>query len=348
MSTQFVRDEAFARVPLARYGRWSIDAVVAEAERNPDHPEVLRHVVGGVRAPILLSSETPSQVADRARALADEARDPATRRRISKSTNVLVSRVMSYPVSIEDLGGADLVEQEIRDSLAGKPADRPEARRLLVWIKASVKWSQEHLGDRGAVVYHGDERHPHLHHLVPLRRRADDPTTADLSFWPPAAAEACVREQAREAGLPRQGKAMFAAGKAARRGILESYNGAVGSRMGHAIESADPRKRRKRREHLERRDLERELDATKAHLAESQAKLSAAEAEITTLRARVASLAEQGRAVISRARVWIGALRGDPATVTVAGEAPTITETKIDATLGVGPADIQRRRMVAI
>lgn len=348
MSTQFVRDEAFARVPLARYGRWSIDAVVAEAERNPDHPEVLRHVVGGVRAPILLSSETPSDVAARAKALADEARDPATRRRIGKSTNVLVSRVMSYPVSIEDLGGADLVDQEIRASLAGHPVERPEARKLLVWIRASVKWSQEHLGDRGAVVYHGDEAHPHLHHLVPLRRRTDDPTTADLSFWPPATAEARVREEAREAGLPRQGKAMLAAGKAARRGILESYNGAVGSRMGHAIESADPRKRRKRREHLERRDLERELAETKAELVESRAKLVAAEAEITTLRDRVASLLDQGRALAARARVWIGALRGDPAAVRDAGEAPTLTEGRIDATLGVSPADIQRRRMVAI
>lgn len=341
MSIQFVRDEAFARVPLARFGRWSIDAVVAEAERNPDHPEVLRHVVGGVRAPILLSSETPSDVAARAKALADAARDPATRRRIGKSTNVLVSRVMSYPVSIEDLGGADLVEQEIRGSLAGQPVERPEARKLLAWIRASVKWSQEHLGDRGAVVYHGDEAHPHLHHLVPLRRRADDPTVADLSFWPPAAAEARVREEAREAGEPRQGKAMLAAGKAARRGVLEAYNASVGSRFGHAIESADPRKRRKRREHLERRDLERELAETKAALVDTESKLVAAET-------RIAHLLDQGRALAARARVWIGALRGDPAAVRDAGEAPTITEGRIDATLGVSPADIQRRRVVAI
>ena len=74
---------------------------------------------------------------------------------------------------------------------------------------------------------------------------------------------------------------MLAAGKAARRSVLESYNADVGSRMGHAIESDDPRKRRRRREHLERRDLERELVATKARLAE-------AETEIATLRTRVA------------------------------------------------------------
>lgn len=348
MSTQFIRDEAYARIPLARFGRWSIDAVVAEAERDESHPEVLRHVVGGVRAPILLSSETPSDVAARAKALANGARDPATRRRIGKSTNVLVSRVMSYPVSIEELGGANLVEQEIRASMAGNPAERPEARRLMAWISESVKWSQANLGEAGSVVYHGDEAHPHLHHLVPLRRRADDPSTADLSFWPPAAAEARVREDAREAGRPRQGKDMLAAGKAARRSILESYNAAVGSRMGHAIESADPRKRRKRREHLERRDLERELAEAKAELVERRAKLAAAEAEITTLRARVASLLEQGRAVISRARVWIGALRGDPTALRDAAEAPTITEGKIDVALGVSPADLQRRRQAAI
>lgn len=348
MSTQFIRDEAYARTPLARFGRWSIDAVVAEAERDESRPEVLRHVVGGVRRPILLSSETASQVADRARALADEARDPATRRRISKSTNVLVSRVMSYPVSVEELGGADLVEAEIRASLAGLPVERPEGRRLVAWLAASVKWSQANLGERGAVIYHGDEAHPHLHHLVPLRRRADDPETADLSFWSPAAAEARVREEAREAGLPRQGKDMLAAGKKARRETLESYNAAVGSRFGHAIESDDPRKRRKRREHLERRDLERELAATRAELAESQAKLAAAEAEITTLRARVASLLDQGRAAIARARVWIGALRGDPTAMRNAGEAPTLTEGRIDATLGVSPADLQRRRQAAI
>ncbi len=341
MPCQFIRDEAFARVPLARFGRWGIDAVVAEAERDESRPEVLRHVVGGVRRPILLSSETPGEVADRARAVAEDARDPATRRRIGKSTNVLVSRVMSYPVSIEDLGGADLVEQEIRDSMAGKPATRPEARQLLAWMAASVRWSQAHLGDRGAVVYHGDEAHPHLHHLVPLRRRADDPTVADLSFWPPAAAEARVREEARDAGEPRQGKAMLAAGKAARRGVLEAYNAAVGSRFGHAIESADPRKRRKRREHLERRDLEREL-------AETKAKLAVLEEENKTLRARVAALLDQGKALIARSRTWLGALRGEPAAVRQVGEAPTISEGKIDAVLGVGRDDIQRRRVAAI
>ena len=134
---------------------------------------------------------------------------------------------------------------------------------------------------------------------------------------------------------------MLAAGKKARRETLESYNAAVGSRMGHAIASTNPRKRRKRRDHLE---IERE----RARADQAEAKLAAAEAEIVALRARVASLLDQGHALAARARVWIGALRGDPAAVRDAGEAPTITEGRIDATLGVSAADIQRRRMVAI
>lgn len=293
-------------------------------------------------------SARPSDVAREAESIVLSSREAATGRRTKRTAQAVVSRVMSYPVSVEELGGADLIESEIMASLAGQPVERPEGRRLVAWLGASVKWSQSALGARGAAPVHLDEAHPHIHHLVPLRRRADDPTIADLSFWSPAAAEARVREHAREAGQPRQGKDMLAAGKAARRSILESYNAAVGSRFGHAVRSDDPLKRRKRREHLERRDLERELAAAKADLQIERERVAALESENATLRARVASLLDQGRALAARARLWIGAMRGDPAAVRDAGEAPTITETKIDATLGVGAADIQRRRVVAI
>ena len=49
-----------------------------------------------------------------------------------------------------------------------------------------------------------------------------------------------------------------------------------------------------------------------------------------------------------RAGVWCGAMRGEPAAVRAAGEAPTISEQKIDGVLGVSQADIQRKRVAAI
>lgn len=346
MQTQFVRDQAIALIPT-RTNRWCADSACVEAERDPARPETYRHVPQP-RVPIYLTSDKPSDIAREAEVILRSSREASTGKKMRISSQAVVSRVMSYPVSVAELGGPDFVEQELRAGLEKRPMRSEDCRRLLAWTVASVKWSKGDLGAMGAALIHLDEANPHIHHVVPLRRRSDLVGSADLSFWKPAAAEMLVRQEARDAGVPRKGRDVIAAGRAARLEIMTSYHAAVGSKFGHAIRSDDPRKRRKRREHLERRELERELAETKADLQIERERVAALESENATLRARVAILLDQGRALATRARLWIGAMRGDPAAVRDAGEAPTLTECRIDATLGVGPADIQRRRQAAV
>lgn len=352
MPAQFLRDEAYASSPIARSGqtrRWSLDAVVAEAERDATVPGALRHVSGRMREPLFLTSERPSDIARWARETAASCREHGTGKRIRKSANILVSRVMSYPVPCSEFGDLDQLEQEIREGLAGKPVERPEVRRLTAWIVASVRWSRQELGDRGAAVVHLDEANPHCHHLVPIRERGDRPGVADLSFWKPAWAAAAIREDARDGGRQHLGRDILAAGRKARQAIAADYHQTVGSRFGHSLASDEPRKRRRRRDHLEIKraeQLEAEVQALRARNAEL-------EEENRTLRARVASLLDQGRALAARARLWISGLRGDRDALRDIAEAPTLTEGRIDATLMAGGrdqaiAELNRRRVVAI
>lgn len=347
MTAQFVRDEAYALSPKAKSGRLSIDHVVAEAERDEGNPKAFDHVEMP-RHPIYLTPERPSDIAKHVRVLASESLEPGTGQRMKRFARSMVSRVMTYPVSVAALGGPDVVEEEIKTSLAGKTVDRPEGRRLVAWMAAAMRWSMKDLGDRGSFVFHGDEAHPHIHHIVPLRRRPKDPKVADLWFWKPAAAEARVREECREAGVERQGKDMIAAGKAARRDIMDSYQEAVGGRFGHALLTDDPRKRRRRRDHLLLRDAERGLASTKAALAEREAELAETRAALEREKAENAKLRDKLGAVLERARFWFSALRGEPSAVREITEAPTLSQGKIDSALGVSQADVQRRRVAAV
>lgn len=339
MPTQFVRDQAIALIPT-RTNRWCADSACVEAERDPARPETFRHVPEP-RVPIYFTGAKPSDVAREAEEILRSSKEASTGKKMRISSQAIVSRVMSYPVSVADLGGPDFVEQELRAGLEKQPMRSEECRRLLAWTIAAVKWSKGDLGAMGSALMHLDEANPHIHHVVPLRRRGDLVGSADLSFWKPAAAEMRVRQEARDAGVPRKGRDVIAAGRAARLEIMTSYHDAVGSKFGHAIRSDDPRKRRKRRDHLKLRELEAEQAALRARVVEL-------ETENRTLRERVAALLDQGRALAARARVWIGALRGDQASLRDAAEAPTLTEGRIDAALGVSQADIQRRRQAAI
>lgn len=347
MPAQFIRDEAYAASPISRSGqttRWSLDAVVAEAERDATVPGALRHVSGTMRPPLFLTSERPSDIARRARKTAASCREHGTGKKIRSTANIAVSRVMSYPVPCADFGDLDQLDQELRAGLAGQPVERPEVRRLLAWIVSSVRWSRQDLGDRGAVVVHLDEANPHAHHLVPIRERADRPGVADLSFWRPAWAAAALREDAREDGRQHLGRDILAAGRKTRLAIAADYQAAVGSKFGHDLKSDAPRRRRRRRDHLEIKRVEQ----LEAEVVALRVRCAALEEENKTLRARVAALLDQGRALAARARIWIGALRGDPASLRDAGEAPTLTEGRIDTALGISRDDLQRRRQSAI
>ena len=62
MAAQFIRDETFAFKPISRSGRktrWSIDDILHEATRDPDHPEAWRHLPDAIRMePIPLTAMT--------------------------------------------------------------------------------------------------------------------------------------------------------------------------------------------------------------------------------------------------------------------------------------------------
>lgn len=352
MPAQFLRDEAFASCPISRSGqtrRWSVDAVVAEAERDATVPGALRHVSDQMRAPLFLTAERPSDIARRAREAAASCREHGSGKRIRKSANILVSRVMSYPVPCAEFGDIDQLERELRAGLAGEPIDRPEVRRLHAWIVASVRWSRQDLGELGAVVVHLDESNPHAHHLVPIRERGDRPGVADLSFWKPAWAAAAIREDARDGGRQHLGRDILAAGRKTRQAIATDYQQAVGSKFGHTLSSDEPRRRRGRRDHLEIKRVE-QIETENRTL---RARVVELEQENATLRARVASLLDQGRALAARARTWIAGLRGDRDAMRDIAEAPTLTEARIDAKLlpdgrDQAIAELHRKRAVAI
>lgn len=340
MPAQFIRDELAAISPIARQGqnrRWSVDAVVAEAERDEAEPGALRHVEHP-RRPIFLTTARPSAVAQRAVETAVRCREHGTGKRIRNTANVLVSRVMSYPVACADLGDLDTLDLDIRRDLGSAGAVRPEVKQLTQWVRACATWSRTDLGDLGAMVLHLDEAHPHIHHLVPIRERADRPGTADLSFWRPGAADQRVREAARANGERVLGRDVMRATREARVAIADDYHAAVGSRFGHSRKSEAPRDRRKRRDHLELRDLRARAERAEAEVGRLSAALAAAEATIARL-----------RAAIERARRWIAALRGDRSAARELSETPTLTEARLDAALidrDAALRDLLRRRVV--
>ena len=99
-------------------------------------------------------------------------------------------------------------------------------------------------------------------------------------------------------------------------------------------------------ERAQKAERERDEQRARAERAEAEARsltdrLAAADAEIGRLRDKL-------RAVLDRARVWFGALRGDPLSLRDATEAPTISQAKIDRVLGVSQSDLQRRRVSAL
>lgn len=95
------------------------------------------------------------------------------------------------------------------------------------------------------------------------------------------------------------------------------------------------------------------MEQLEAEVVALRVRNAALEEENQNLRARVASLLDQGRALAARARVWIAGLRGDSTALRDIAEAPTLTESRIDATLLPDGRDqalgeLQRRRVVAI
>lgn len=374
MPSQFIRDEAFSFAPISRQGRktrWSIDAVIAEATRDPAHPEAWRHVSECRRLePIPMTDTMLLQVRDAARAAVDSGREEDGRR-FRSTGNALISRVVSYPVRVDHFGYPRAVLHDmIGRGFAGERIEDPDIDQFVRWARMSVEWSRRDLGGDVAAVAHLDEENGHCHILRPIQI---DPDTgiASLGFWRPAAAQIAVRQAARGAGFrhrPADSKIAF---QAALRGVAEDYHLTVGVHFGHSLVSETPRKREPYRTRKAMTEAERQAAVAVAEAAakteseraqkaerelrETRARAEIAEAEARSLADRLAAAdAENGRLrdklrqVLERAKKWIGALRGDAAAVREIGEPATVSEGKIDTALGVGRDDIQRRRVSAL
>lgn len=126
---QFAHIETYARQPKS--GR-SISNIVAEAERKSGY---CAHVTEPM-PPVLLYGHTPSEVAEKATAWADDSKDP-TGRKIRKDGICLLAGVITYPRE-------------------GKDWDR--------FKTAVVDWLKKEYGDNlESIIEHQDEEHPHLH-----------------------------------------------------------------------------------------------------------------------------------------------------------------------------------------
>lgn len=350
--------------------RWSVDAVVAEAMRDPDRPDALKRVKGCVRTPIQITEQSPVDVATEAAITAGT----ATERngwKLRPSTRVLLSRVMSYPRRCDDFGmSRDQLEAVVRSGLRGDTVGNHGARDLVDWISASAAWSERNLGSAGAMVVHLDEECPHIHHLVPIRKHAGT-NVADLSFSAPEAAMIAARQAAKASGRKHTTHEVQKAYAIAQREVADEYYVEVGAAFGQARMTDQPRKRRDYRtqralteadrreavaaaEAAAKAEIERATRAER-EFRETRARAEKAEAEVRSLADRLAAadaensrLRDKLRAVIDRARTWVGALRGDPASLRDATEAPTISQAKIDGVLGIGAVDLQRKKVAAI
>lgn len=373
MPAQFIRDEAFAFKPITRAGnrRWSIDDIINEASRNPDRPSAWRHVPEHRRLePIAMTDTSLAQVRDLARLASQDGREE-NGRRFRSSGLALVSRVVSYPVRADHFGyPRDVLADMVRRGLAGEEIPDLDIERLARWAQMSVAWSRRDLGGDVAAVMHLDEECGHCHILRPLQI---DPETgvASLAFWRPAAAAMAVRRVAEERGHRHSPRVAREAFSTAAREVADDYYVSVSAAFGHERMTEKPRKRDAYRTRKAMTEAERQASVSAAETAakteseravraererdEQRARAERAEAEARSLTDRLAAadaevgrLRDKLRQVLDRARVWFGALRGEPAAVRDATEAPTVSECKIDRVLGVSRDDLQRGRVITL
>lgn len=373
MPAQFIRGEMFSFSPISRQGRMtraSIDAVIAEATRDPDRPEGYRHIPAErILAPIALTELTFGEVRDQAWTAAKTGLEESGRR-FRSTGNALLAMVPSFPRLVDHYGyPRPLLAEIVTAGVAGARVEDPDVEAFVSWSKRTVDWARGELGGPVAAAIHLDEEAGHLHIMRPLQI---DPTgVASLSFWRPERAVLDVRRRAREAGEKPRGRDVVGAFQAAAREVADDYHMAVGVHFGHARKSESPRRRTDYRSRRAMTEADRQASVAAAEAAakteseraekaerelrETRARAESAEAEVRSLSDRLAAadaeiskLRDKLRAVVDRARVWLGALRGEPAAVRVASEAPTISEQKIDGVLGVSQSDLQRKRVAAV
>jgi len=180
----FLRYETYGRAPrnsgkADAKPRATVDWLVQEALRDPEHPEAYAHLLReGMTplAPVVLFGD-PAAVVEQVKADAEHARDPIGRH-VKRSAQLVVGAVVSHPEPLDalcrDARERELLGRYVRAwfEQSGKPAKSrvPESwDQAADWLHRSVRWLEEDMeDDRGrsrvkTAVVHVDEGHLHAH-----------------------------------------------------------------------------------------------------------------------------------------------------------------------------------------
>lgn len=214
MAYQFLHLDTVARsVPKkAQSKRWGLSDTLAEAARLDG---ACPHIVAP-KPPKRVYGVPMSFIQTAVEQRAGDARD-AKGRKLRKDAPVLLAGVVSYPISMANLGGEHWAEYER-------------------WERKTLDWLTSRFGDGlASVVRHTDETFPHLHFFVVPELAANG--GLDLEAVHPGIA---AREAAKRAG--KDGKESNRAYCDAMRDLQNDFHRQVGLYYGHLREG--PRRRR--------------------------------------------------------------------------------------------------------
>jgi hypothetical protein len=254
-----------------------IEGVTREAARVRG---ATKHIPGLPRV-YLIEGEDPVVVGQEAILQAGSAFD-FRGRRLRKNGAALVAAVVSYPVSMQDIGAYPEKEEQLHK-----------------WVDQTVAWARQLWGRQiKSVVLHTDEEYPHLHlfvvpELLPSNR---------LDVWaihPGIAA----RDAAQRAG--HSTSAQTRAYIAAMKDLQSEFHGAVSANFGHARKGNGRKRMDRTQVMIDRRQRQRELDLNVREASlisedtHDRQRLLKGEAEIAALRQALAAAEAHNQALAS-------------------------------------------------
>jgi hypothetical protein len=299
-----------------------IEGVTREAARVRG---ATKHILGLPRV-YLIEGEDPVAVGQEAIRQAGSALD-FRGRKLRKNGAALVAAVVSYPVSMRDIGAYPEKEEQLHK-----------------WVDQTVAWARQRWGYKlRSVVLHTDEELPHLHLFVVPEMLADN--RLDIAaIHPGIAARDAVQRVGHSTG--QQTKAYIEAMKT----LQSEFHGAVSANFGHA-RKGDGRKRMDRTQVMidrRQRQRETELNVREAALigdeTHDRQRLLKLEAEISALREALAAAKAHNQAlasVVERQRIEREAL------VDRMAQAEHVTRQRVEASAKTDRDLESRERAVA-
>lgn len=263
---QFIRQEAYARVPAFRK-TWTASDVILEAIREHGH---CPHVTSP-KMPVLHYGAPPSdlpRILAELEELSKKAEVPTSKgvRRQRSDTPILIALVASLPYP---------------------PSQRSDPQ-VQMWIEATIKWLRDQYGDAHliSVIEHIDEGFIHLHAYVHNHGRSVKPLMAGHKEV--IAAKLSGRGADKPSTVYRAAMVRF----------QDDYHAAVCAPLGIARKSATPRPRLSRTAYIARRakeleSLEQQATLEKQQIQKDREALANEWAEVATAQGKLAKKREQ-------------------------------------------------------